>query len=297
MNAKMMTDASERDGFIVALDQGPASSPTALRQYGLPESQYANESDMFRLMHDFRARIITAPAFSGSKVLGAILYEKTMDGDVQGKPVPVYLWEDRGVIPFLKVDDGLATEQDGVQVMKPMPGLQPLLERAVQKGIFGTKMRSAIQHANSAGIARVVKQQFEFAKEILAHGLIPIIEPEVSVKSTTKQEAEAILRDEILKELDRMPSGQRVMLKLTIPTVANFYKPLVDHEAVARVVALSGGYSRTDACEKLSRNHGIIASFSRALSEDLRASMTDAEFDASIGAAIDQIFSASAVKL
>lgn len=296
MNAKMMSDVVERDGFIVALDQGPASSPTALRQYGLSESQYSNESDMFRLMHDFRVRIITAPSFSRSKVLGAILYEKTMDGDVKGKSVPVYLWEDRGVIPFLKVDDGLAAEEDGVQLMKPIAGIQPLLGRAVKRGIFGTKMRSAIQHANKVGIARVVKQQFELGKQILDHGLIPIIEPEVSVKSTTKQEAETILRDEIVNALDKLSSDTRIMLKLTIPSIADFYHPLVEHKAVARVVALSGGYTRADACEKLSRNRGVIASFSRALSEDLRASMSDTEFDASLGAAIDQIFTASAFK-
>lgn len=297
MNQEMLKQMSEKDGFIVALDNGPASSPATLRQYGIPDDAYGNEAEMLRLMHEYRVRLMSAPSFSGAKVLGAILYEGTMDGDAKGKPIPTFMWEDRGVIPFLKVDEGLAAEEDGVQVMKPMPGLEALLARAVKKGIFGTKMRSNILHADKAGIARVVKQQFEVGQQILAHGLIPIIEPEVSIKSPTKQEAEAILRDEILQALDKLPAGQRIMLKLTIPTVADFYRPLVDHKAVIRVVVLSGGYSRADACEKLSRNHGVIASFSRALSQDLLVGMSDAEFDASLGKAVDQIFEASSVKI
>lgn len=295
-DAKMMAQMSDKAGFIAALDQSGGSTPGALRLYGIADADYDGEEAMFRLMHEMRVRIMTAPAFSGDKVIGAILFEKTMDGEAKGRPVPTYLWEDRGVVPFLKVDKGLAAEENGVQVMKPMPDLDALLARAVTKGIFGTKMRSVIANADKTGIAAVVKQQFEVGRQILGHGLVPIIEPEVSIKSPTKQEAEAILRDEILKALDALPAGERVMLKLTIPTVADFYKPLVDHKAVVRVVALSGGYSRADACEKLSRNHGMIASFSRALTEDLRVSMSDADFDTSLGRTIDEIYAASAVK-
>jgi fructose-bisphosphate aldolase class I len=219
-----------------------------------------------------------------------------MEGEAKGKAVPSYLWEDRGVVPFLKIDKGLAAEENGAQAMKPMPELDALLVRAVKKGIFGTKMRSVIAEANTVGIATVVKQQFEVARQILGHGLVPIVEPEVSIKSATKREAEAILREEIARELDALPTGEKVMLKLTIPTDADFYKPLVDHKAVARVVALSGGYSRKDACEKLRHNHGVIASFSRALTEDLRLGMSDANFDASLERTIDEIYRASAVK-
>lgn len=295
-DAKMMAQMAGKAGFIAALDQSGGSTPGALRLYGIADSDYAGDEDMFRLMHEMRVRMMTAPAFSGEKVIGAILFEKTMDGDAKGKPVPSYLWEERGVVPFLKIDKGLAAEENGVQMMKPMPDLDVLLARAVKKGIFGTKMRSVIGNADKAGIAAVVKQQFEVARQILGHGLIPIVEPEVSIKSPTKQEAETILRDEIARELDAVPAGQQVMLKLTLPTVADFYKPLAAHKAVARVVALSGGYSRTDACEKLAHNHDMIASFSRALAEDLRATMGDAEFDASLGGTIDQIYTASVVK-
>lgn len=295
-DAKMMAQMTSGEGFIAALDQSGGSTPGALRLYGIAESDYSGDEEMFRVMHEMRVRIMTASAFSGDKVIGAILFEKTMDGEAKGKPVPDYLWEDRGVVPFLKIDKGLAAEENGVQVMKPMPDLDALLARAAKKGIFGTKMRSVIAHADKAGIAAVVKQQFEVGRQILAHGLIPIIEPEVSIKSPTKEEAEAILRDEIARELDALPAGQKVMLKLTIPTVADFYKPLVAHKAVTRVVALSGGYSRVDACEKLSRNHGMIASFSRALTEDLRVTMNDVEFDASLARTIDQIYAASVVK-
>jgi fructose-bisphosphate aldolase class I len=248
-------------------------------------------------MHEMRVRIMTAPNFSGDKVIAAILFEKTMDGEAQGKPVPSYLWEDRGVVPFLKVDKGLEAEANGVQLMKPMPDLDTLLARAVKKGIFGTKMRSVIANADTTGIAAIVKQQFEVGRQILGHGLIPIIEPEVSIKSATKQEAEAILRDEITKELDALPEGTKVILKLTIPTVPDFYKPLIDHKAVVRVVALSGGYSLADACEQLSHNHGMIASFSRALTEGLRVSMSDGEFDADLGRTIGQIYTASVDKV
>ena len=296
VDAKMMSQAAGKEGFIAALDQSGGSTPGALRLYGVADADYDGDEEMFRRMHDMRVRIMTAPAFSGDKVMGAILFERTMDGEAKGRPVPSYLWEDRGVVPFLKIDKGLAAEENGVQMMKPMPDLDVLLARAVTKGIFGTKMRSVIANADKAGIAAVVKQQFEVGRQILGHGLIPIIEPEVSIKSPTKQEAEAILRDEIARELDALPAGRQVMLKLTIPTVADLYKPLIAHKAVARVVALSGGYSRAEACEKLSHNHGMIASFSRALTEDLRVTMSDAEFDTSLGRTIDQIYTASVVK-
>ncbi|AYG70180.1 MULTISPECIES: fructose bisphosphate aldolase [unclassified Rhizobium] len=296
-DARMMTQMTSRDGFIAALDQSGGSTPAALRLYGISDSDYSGEEEMFRIMHEMRVRIMTTPAFSGDKVIGAILFEKTMDGDANGKPVPSYLWEERGVVPFLKVDKGLVGEEDGVQLMKPMPDLDALLQRAVKKGIFGTKMRSVIAHADQTGIAAVVKQQFVVGRQILGHGLVPIIEPEVSIKSPTKAEAEAILRDEIARELDALSPGQQVMIKLTIPTVADFYKPLIDHKSVARVVALSGGYSRVDACEKLTHNHGMIASFSRALTEDLRSTMSDAEFDASLGKTIEEIYNASVLKV
>ncbi len=296
-DATMMAQMTDRKGFIAALDQSGGSTPGALRLYGIGDSDYSGEEAMFRLMHEMRVRIMTARAFTGDKVIGAILFERTMDGEAEGKPVPSYLWEDRQVVPFLKVDKGLAAEVDGVQVMRPMPELDTLLARAVRKGIFGTKMRSVIGNADKTGIAAVVKQQFEVGRQILGHGLVPIIEPEVSIKSPTKTEAEAILRDEIGRELDALPAGERVMLKLTIPTTADFYKPLIDHKAVARVVALSGGYSRAEACEKLSHNHGMIASFSRALTENLRVTMSDAEFEASLAETIDQIYAASTVKV
>ncbi|MBB3454285.1 fructose-bisphosphate aldolase class I [Rhizobium sp. BK313] len=297
VDAKQMSQMAEKKGFIAALDQSGGSTPGALRLYGIAGSDYSGDEEMFRLMHEMRVRIMTAPSFSGDKVIAAILFERTMDGEAEGKPVPSYLWEDRGVVPFLKVDKGLAAEENGVQLMKPMPDLDALLARAVRKGIFGTKMRSVIANAARTGIAAIVKQQFEVGRQILGHGLIPIIEPEVSIKSPTKQEAEAILRDAIAKELDALPSGTQVMLKLTIPTVADFYAPLIAHKAVTRVVALSGGYSRVDACEKLSHNHGMIASFSRALTEDLRVTMSDGEFDASLGTTIDQIHDASVTKV
>jgi fructose-bisphosphate aldolase, class I len=296
-DAKMMSQMTSKGGFIAALDQSGGSTPGALRLYGIADSSYSGDEEMYRLMHEMRVRIMSAPAFTGDKVVGAILFERTMDGDANGKPVPTFLWQDRGVIPFLKVDKGLAAEEDGVQVMKPMPDLDALLARAAKKGIFGTKMRSVIAKASRTGVDAVVKQQFEVGKQILAHGLIPIIEPEVSIKAPDKQEAEALLRDAITRELDALPDGTKVMLKLTIPTVPDFYQSLVNHKAVIRVVALSGGYTRADACEKLSHNHGMIASFSRALTEDLRVSMSDAEFDASLGKTIGEIYKASVEKV
>ncbi|EPE94877.1 fructose bisphosphate aldolase [Rhizobium grahamii] len=294
---RMMSQMASKKGFIAALDQSGGSTPAALRLYGIADTDYSGEEEMFRLMHMMRVRIMTAPAFTGDKVIGAILFEKTMEGEASGKDVPSFLWQDRGVVPFLKVDKGLSAEESGVQLMKPMPDLDALLARAVKKGMFGTKMRSVIAHSDRAGIAAVVKQQFDVGRQILRHGLVPIIEPEVSIKSPTKPDAEAILREELVRALDDLPEGERVMIKLTIPTVADFYKPLVDHKSVVRVVALSGGYSRSDACEKLARNHGMIASFSRALTEDLRIGMSDMEFDAILASTVEEIYNASAFKI
>jgi fructose-bisphosphate aldolase class I len=296
VDAKMLDKISSAPGFIAALDQSGGSTPGALRLYGIAESEYQGDEEMFRLMHAMRVRIMSAAAFSGDKVIGAILFERTMDGDVNGQAVPSYLWEKRGVVPFLKVDKGLMAEENGVQLMKAMPDLDPLLIRGREKGIFGTKMRSVIAQADKAGIAAVVKQQFEVGRQIIGQGLVPIIEPEVSIKSPTKEEAEVILRDEIANELDKLSADEKVMLKVTIPTVADYYAPLVAHKAVVRVVALSGGYTRADACEKLSHNHGMIASFSRALTENLRVSMSDAEFEASLSETINEIYAASVNK-
>ncbi|HEV3430153.1 MAG TPA: fructose bisphosphate aldolase [Paraburkholderia sp.] len=295
-NDKMLQQMREKPGFIAALDQSGGSTPGALRQYGIPESDYSSDADMFRLMHEMRVRIISAPAFTGEKVIGAILFEQTMDGQAHGKPVPAFLWEDRGVVPFLKVDKGLESEADGVRLMKPNPGLDALLERAVKAGIFGTKMRSVIERASAVGIAAIAQQQFEVGAQISAKGLVPILEPEISIKAPDKAEAEALLRDELLKGLDALPASRNVMIKLTIPDVPDFYKPLIDHPRVVRVVALSGGYSRSDACERLTHNHGMIASFSRALINDLTKQMSDAEFDATLAASIDEIYQASVRK-
>ena len=248
---------------------------------------------MFRLIHQMRARIMTAPAFTGDKVIGAILFEGTMDGEIRGKPTAAYLWEERQVVPFVKVDRGLEPEKDGVQLMRPMPQLDQLCERAVKLGVYGTKMRSVINLASKEGIAANVAQQFEVGECIAQHGLMPILEPEVSIKSPDKKGAEAILFEELKKRTDALPAGRQVMFKLTLPDVADLYKPLVDHPRVARVVALSGGYSRADACQRLAANHGIIASFSRALVQDLRVSMSDAEFEAALAQSIDEIYRAS----
>jgi fructose-bisphosphate aldolase class I len=294
-NDAMMAQISGKHGFIAALDQSGGSTPGALRLYGVPDAAYSGEAEMFRLIHEMRVRIMTAPAFTGAKVIAAILFEATMDESAKGKPVPSFLWE-RGVIPFLKVDKGLEPEKDGVSVMKPIPGLDTLLERAVKLGIFGTKMRSVINLASRPGVAALVAQQFDVAAEIAAHGLMPIIEPEVSIKSPDKLGAETILRAELTARLDALPSGRKVMLKLTLPDVPDFYSTLVAHDNVARVVALSGGYTRDDACRRLATNHGVIASFSRALAEDLRYSMSDAEFDAALAKSIDEIYQASTVK-
>jgi fructose-bisphosphate aldolase, class I len=292
MNQEMLAKIRDGQGFIAALDQSGGSTPGALKAYGIGEDAYSTDEEMFGLVHGMRSRIITAPSFGSGKVIGAILFEKTMDGAANGKPVPELLWE-RGVVPFLKVDKGLADEADGVQLMKPNPDLEALLDRANAKGIFGTKMRSVIKLANPAGIAAVVTQQFDEAKRILAKGLMPIIEPEVSIKSPDRDAADRIMLAEILKQLDALPEGEKVMLKLTIPAEAGLFQPLVDHPKVLRVVALSGGFSREEACSELAKNSGMIASFSRALLSDLRADQSDEEFDRTLGTAIDEIHSAS----
>ncbi|MBE0691778.1 MAG: fructose bisphosphate aldolase [Aquamicrobium sp.] len=289
----MAEQAANKDGFIAALDQSGGSTPKALKLYGVEEGAWSNDAEMFDLIHQMRARIIKSPAFTGDKVMGAILFEQTMDRDIDGMPTAQYLWEKRGVVPFLKVDKGLAEEKDGVKLMKPMPDLDALLERAVAKGIFGTKMRSVIDAANAQGIAANVAQQFEVARQILGHGLVPIIEPEVTISIPDKAEAEDILLAEIGKHLDGVPAGKQIMLKLTLPTKANLYRPLIDDPRVMRVVALSGGYSRDEANAVLAQNAGMIASFSRALTEGLSARQSDAEFDAVLASAIDSIFEAS----
>ena len=295
-NDKMMVQISGRDGFIAALDQSGGSTPSALRLYGIPDNAYSGDAEMFRLVHEMRVRIMTAPAFTGAKVIAAILFEGTMDGEVRGKPTPAFLWEERSVVPFDKVDKGLEAEKDGVQVMRPMPQLDALLTRAVKLGVFGTKMRSVINLPSKDGIAAVVAQQFEAAAQIAEHGLMPIIEPEVSIKSPDKAGAEAILLAELTRHLEAAPNGPQVMFKLTLPDVADLYLPLVNHKRVTRVVALSGGYTRADACKRLSANHGVIASFSRALAEDLRHSMSDAVFETTLAKSIDEIYGASTVK-
>lgn len=289
---EMLDKIAKGQGFIAALDQSGGSTPGALKAYGIGEDAYASEAEMYGLIHQMRSRIITAPSFGSGKVIGAILFERTMDGEAEGKPVPTLLWE-RGVVPFLKVDKGLADEADGVQLMKPNPDLKALLDRANAKGVFGTKMRSVIKLANPAGIAAAVAQQFDEAKRILAKGLMPIIEPEVSINSPERDAADHLLLAELLKQLDRLPDGERVMLKLTIPAEAGLFQPLVDHPKVLRVVALSGGFSRQKANEELAKNPGVIASFSRALLSDLRADQSDAEFDRTLGTAIDEIYAAS----
>jgi fructose-bisphosphate aldolase class I len=280
------------DGFIAALDQSGGSTPKALKGYGVEEGAWSTDEEMFELIHEMRSRIITSPCFGSGKVIGAILFERTMDGKVDGKPTPQALI-DRGVVPFIKVDKGLEAEADGVQMMKPMPELDGVLERARQLDVFGTKERSVINLANSDGIAAVVRQQFDVARQVLSHGMVPIIEPEVNIKSAERDAADRILLGSILDNLDAIPEGQRVMLKLSIPAEAGLFKPLIDHPKVLRVVALSGGFSREDACRELARNPGMIASFSRALLSDLRRDQDEAQFDATLGRAIDEIYGAS----
>ncbi|MEY3482570.1 MAG: hypothetical protein RLZ40_613 [Actinomycetota bacterium] len=293
VNPEQLDRMRNGKGFIAALDQSGGSTPKALKLYGIDESEYSGEAQMFDLMHAMRTRMIKSKAFTGDRVLGAILFEGTMDRDIDGLGSAEFLWTKKRVVPFLKVDKGLADESDGVQVMKPMPELDALLKRAVAKGIFGTKMRSVIKLASKSGIEAVVKQQFEVGRQIIAHGLVPIIEPEVDIKSPQKKEAEEMLRSAILTELAKQPASQPVMLKLTIPSTPNFYADLIKHPSVVRVVALSGGYSRDDANRMLSENHGMIASFSRALSEGLSAKQSQADFDAMLDATIAEIYAAS----
>ncbi len=296
INDKMLAQISGKGGFIAALDQSGGSTPGALRLYGIPDGAYSGDAQMFDLMHEMRVRIMTAPAFTGAKVIAAILFEDTMNRQAREKPVPAFLWEARGVVPFVKVDKGLEAEKDGVSLMKPMPALDALLGRAVTLGVFGTKMRSVINLPSKSGIAAIVTQQFDLAARIAERGLMPIIEPEVLIKSPDKAGAEAILRAELTRKLDALPKGRQVMLKLTLPEAPDFYSALRDHEGVARIVALSGGYTRDDACKRLAANHNMIASFSRALLEDLRRPMSDAEFDAALAKSIDEIYRASTVK-
>jgi fructose-bisphosphate aldolase class I len=293
----MATQMSQKAGFIAALDQSGGSTPGALRAYGIPDAAYAGDAEMFALIHEFRVRIMTAPSFTVDKVIAAILFEATMDGRIGDTPVPTYLWSERGIVPFLKIDKGLEPEADGVSLMKPMPKLEAVLERAVGLGIFGTKMRSTINLPSRSGIAAIVAQQFDVAAQITKFGLLPILEPEILIKSPDKAGAEAMLRDELLRTLDALPTDRNVMLKLTIPETSDHYAALVAHPRVARVVALSGGYSRDEACRKLATNDGMIASFSRALIGDLRHVMDDATFDATLTTAIDQIYAASTFKV
>ncbi len=294
--AEMTAKIADGNGFIAALDQSGGSTPKALKGYGIDEGAWADDEEMFALIHAMRARIISANCFTGDKVIGAILFERTMDGTVDGKPTPQALIE-KGIVPFIKIDKGLEDEADGVQLMKPMPDLDALLSRAKRLGVFGTKERSVVNLANRDGIAAIVAQQFDVAAKVLDHGLVPIIEPEVNIKSPERAEADAILCDEIVKALDAMPGDKRVMLKLSIPARPGLFDALVDHPRVLRVVALSGGFARAEACAELARNRGMIASFSRALLSDLRASMSDDEFDASLGGAIDEIHAASTRKV
>src|SRR4051812_8253486 len=286
-NPEMLTKIERGDGFIAALDQSGGSTPKALSGYGIEDGAWASDEEMFDLIHQMRSRIITSPCFASGKVIGAILFERTMDGTVDGKPTPQALI-DRGVVPFIKIDKGLADEANGVQMMKPMPELGGLLERARQLGVFGTKERSVINLANREGIAAVVAQQFDVARQVLAHGMVPIVEPEVSIKSPERAAADHILLEEIRRNLDGIPEGQRVMLKLSIPAEAGLFRPLIDHPKVLRVVALSGGFSREEACRELAKNPGMIASFSRALLSDLRHHHSEEEFNATLGSAIDE---------
>ena len=293
MNTTQFETLKTGSGFIAALDQSGGSTPKALRLYGIEESEYSGDEEMFALMHAMRARIITSPSFDGDRILAAILFENTMDRQIAGRDTADYLWGVKHVVPILKVDKGLVDEADGVQLMKPKPGLDALLVRAVGKGIFGTKMRSVIKLANEAGVAAIVAQQFEVGKQILGAGLVPIIEPEIDIKSPEKAEAEVLLKAAILAELDQMPDDQSVMLKLTLPEADDFYAELIKHPRVLRVAALSGGYTRNDANARLARNHGLIASFSRALTEGLTAQQDDEKFDAALDQSIASIFAAS----
>ena len=295
-DSKMMQQIAGGQGFIAALDQSGGSTPKALKGYGIEEGAWADEQEMFGLIHDMRSRIIKSPCFTGEKVLGAILFERTMDGAVDGQPVPAALIE-KGVVPFIKIDKGLEDEADGVQLMKPMPELDTLLDKAKALGVFGTKERSVINSANAAGIAAIVAQQFAIGQQVLTKGLMPILEPEINIKSATRAACDKLLLGEILKHLDDLKGDTQVMLKLSLPVVPGTYDDLVDHPQVLKVVALSGGYARSEACAELAKNRGIIASFSRALLEDLRHQMSDDAFSGSLGAAIDEIHAGSTRKV
>jgi fructose-bisphosphate aldolase class I len=292
---RMLDQLSTKPGFIAALDQSGGSTPGALKLYGIPESQFGDDDEMFDLVHEMRSRIMTAPSFVGGKILAAILFEDTMEREVGGKPTAAYLW-DNGVVPILKVDKGLQAASGGVSLMKPIPRLEDLLERAKAHGVFATKMRSTIAAASEDGVAAVVAQQFELATQILGHGLAPILEPEVSIDAPDKAAAEGLLLARLIRGLDALPAGSQVMIKLTLPSVPDLYAALAERGDVVRVLALSGGYTRTDACARLARNHHMIASFSRALLEDLRVSMTNAQFDQALTLAIDEIYQASTMK-
>jgi fructose-bisphosphate aldolase, class I len=293
MNDQQFNKMKTGKGFIAALDQSGGSTPKALLLYGIPESAYSDDDEMFALVHQMRSRIITSPSFNGDRVIGAILFEDTLDRDIAGRGSADYLWNVKSVVPVLKVDKGLATEANGAQVMKPIPDLETVLDRAVEKGVFGTKMRSFIKMADDAGIKAVVDQQFEIADQIIAKGLVPIVEPEIDIHSPQKAEAEAMLKAAILEHLGRLGAGQWVMIKISLPEVADFYADLISHENVLRVVALSGGYSREEADVRLTANHGLIASFSRALTEGLNVDQSDAEFDAALNQSIASIYKAS----
>lgn len=293
MNNKMLEKMAKAEGFIAALDQSGGSTPKALKLYGINEDEYGSEAEMFDLVHAMRTRIIKSPSFSSDKILGAILFEMTMDREIDGLNTAEFLWQKKGIVPFLKVDKGLAEEENQVQVMKPIPNLEGLLKRALSHGVFGTKMRSVIKGANKEGIEKVVTQQFEVAKQIIAAGLVPIIEPEVDIHIADKKEAELILKEELLKQLKTLKAEDKVIFKLTIPSVSGFYSELMEDERVLRVVALSGGYSREEANKKLSENPGLIASFSRALSEGLNAKQSDKDFDEMLASSVKSIFDAS----
>jgi fructose-bisphosphate aldolase class I len=292
VNQEMFEKIRKGDGFIAALDQSGGSTPKALKAYGVGEDAYSNEAEMFDRIHEMRTRIMTSPAFD-SRVIGAILFENTMDREVEGKGTAQYLWEEKRIVPFLKIDKGLAAEENGVQLMKPMPGLDVLLARGREKGVFGTKERSFIKRANPEGIKANVDQQFEVARQVLAAGLVPILEPEIDIKAPDKAEAEVILRDALLEGLNRLPDDQFVMLKITLPDEPDFYRPIVEHPRMLKVVALSGGYTREEANEKLAQNPGVIASFSRALTEGLHVDQSDEEFNRTLDEAIGSIYAAS----
>ena len=293
LNEQELEKMKSHAGFIAALDQSGGSTPKALALYGIKDGAWSNEDEMFAIVHEMRTRMITSPSFNGERIIGAILFENTMDRDINGQPTANYLWNVKGVVPFLKVDKGLGAEKDGVQLMKPMPALAELLEKGKSKRIFGTKMRSVIKQANTAGIKDIVNQQFELAAQIVAAGLMPIVEPEVDIHCPAKTKAEELLKAAILEKLNQLPQGQMVMLKLTLPEQPNFYADFVKHPKVVRVVALSGGYSRDEANNRLRRNHGVVASFSRALAEGLSAQQSAAEFNATLDKSIQSIFEAS----